>query len=98
MTHRISMAGWLLVFVVAAVLAAGAATAPAQERSEADARAAAYRVVASSCAAEIARFCPQTVQTSTFPRDKVICLRPYRNDLSPGCRRAMTAATKPAEP
>lgn len=56
-----------------------------------DARAAAMRQVATSCAEDVARLCPELGDEPT-PRDTTMCLRAYQVDLSFSCRAALHAA------
>jgi hypothetical protein len=71
----------------------GAAGAAAQDLSSADARTAAYRQIGRACATDTVRFCPAIDPKSGATHDQVLCLKPYRADLSPPCRKAVAAAT-----
>ncbi len=48
-------------------------------------------VIEKTCARDLERFCPELANTGQL-RNQVICLKPYRLDLSLPCRRAVTAA------
>jgi hypothetical protein len=75
----------------------GAQSEPAQMQgdtsSDPAARAAAMRQVATSCADDVTRFCPELGDDPT-PRDTAICLRAYHVDLSFSCRAAISAVTR----
>ncbi len=51
------------------------------------------RRVSTSCAGDVARFCPELSGTAS-PQNQLICLRPYKSDLSLGCRGAVKAASR----
>ena len=50
------------------------------------------RRVSASCSGDVARFCPELSGTAS-PQNQLICLRPYKSDISLGCRGAVKAAT-----
>lgn len=50
------------------------------------------RQVADSCAADVARLCPE-LGDDPSPHDTVMCLRAYQVDLSLSCRSAIRATT-----
>ncbi len=52
---------------------------------------AALRQVSAVCAGEIARFCPE-LSDPVSPRNQVICLKPFKSDLSLACRGTVNAA------
>ena len=49
--------------------------------------------VSASCGGDVARFCPELSGTAS-PQNQLICLRPYKSDLSLGCRGAVKAASR----
>ena len=49
--------------------------------------------VSASCGGDVARFCPELSATPS-PQNQLICLRPYKSDLSLGCRGAVKAASR----
>ncbi len=51
------------------------------------------RRVMASCADDVVRFCPNLSGASS-PQNQLICLRPYKSDLSLGCRGAVKAASR----
>ena len=77
---------FLLTMIAFGALGATAACAQAPAPSPA----AALRRVATTCKGEVVRFCP-ALRDSVSARDMLICLRPYRSDLSLGCRGAINA-------
>ena len=49
--------------------------------------------VSARCGGDVARFCPELSGTPS-PQSQLICLRPYKSDLSLGCRGAVKAASR----
>jgi hypothetical protein len=66
---------------------------PDDTSTERAARADAMRQVATSCADDAARLCPELGDEST-PADTAMCLRAYHVDLSFSCRAALSAMTR----
>ena len=57
---------------------------------EASPQTVAKRQIGKVCKAETARFCPALNEGTPTPRNQAICLRPYKMNLSLGCRNAVT--------
>jgi hypothetical protein len=66
---------------------------PGDTSTDPEARANAMRQVATSCADDVARLCPE-LGDEPMPRDTAICLRAYHVDLSFTCRAALGAVTR----
>jgi hypothetical protein len=81
-TRRISISA-----IFGALLLSGV---PGAARAE-PAASSVYRTLAKTCAGEITRLCPAVSASPYATRSQAICLKPYKFDLSLGCRRAVKA-------
>ncbi len=79
----------LVSFLLIAPLPGGPAPAAAQEQT----RSSLLARVAKSCQPETVRFCPELGE-KPMPQDQLICLRPYKINLSLNCRSAIQSASQ----
>lgn len=92
---RMHRSCWICATLVVAALAGSGAMA--QQTSNADTRSKAYRDVAKACTTDVAKFCPGADQAAMVPRDRVMCLKMFKPDLSPDCRGAMASVAAAAQ-
>ena len=85
---------WRCAFV-AIVLAAACVPARAQGLAP---EALAKRDIGKLCKRETVRYCPAFKARTPTPRNQAICLRPYKMNLSFGCRRAVSTIMQPQQP
>ena len=85
---------WRCAFV-AIVLAAACVSARAQEPAP---EALAKRDIGKLCKRETVRYCPAFKGRTPTARNQAICLRPYKMNLSFGCRRAVSTIMQPQQP
>ena len=55
----------------------------------------AYVAMGRACSADISRFCPDISPVQL--RNIAVCLKPYRSNLSLGCRSSLKSAIGPAQ-
>ncbi len=84
---------WQCAFV-AIVFAVACVPARAQERTP---EALAKRDIGKLCKQETIRYCPAFKGRTPTPRNQAICLRPYKMNLSFGCRRAVSTIMQPPQ-
>ena len=96
---RLAAVHCVLALLPGALLPGAALAQPAPFASSQPGRQKAYAAMGRACGSEVARFCPEISPVQL--RNIAICLRPYRNNLSLGCRSALRAtkpgATAPAQ-
>jgi hypothetical protein len=88
MSYRSLRLGFSVVVLIAAVWPV---VADAQTLSTADQRSQAYQSLATTCAADMARFCPHADVSPAAAREQFLCLKVYRVDLARTCRKAVNA-------
>lgn len=81
------------MFVLTAACALATPSLAAEPATPAAHRAAMH-AVALSCTEDYPRFCPDQGTSEITARDQLICLKPFKTDLSLPCRKAVTAATQ----